>query len=110
MQSVSSNAVAQALKDIKSIITSTYTSFANLQTSVLGFNGLRVDCVSLTPSATDSNSPIATANYYWWNVITFGYNSRQTQIAIQAYIGFTYTNALYVRSYHDNRWSSWVQK
>ena len=116
MQSVSSNAVYNAIEGAKANVPSllqagsTFGSFAELQSAVLGFNGLRFDCVSLTLASGDPNAPITTAEYYWWNVITYGVSTRQCQIATQAFIGYSYTGALYVRSYHDNRWSAWYQK
>ena len=104
-----SGAVASAIGSIKRIYKTTYGSFADLQNAVAGFDGLRVDCVDIL-GRSDPNAPITTWDYYWWNVITIGVSTRLTQIAFQAYIGYAYTNSLYVRSFHDNRWSEWVQK
>ena len=116
MEPITSNAVYNAINVAKGNITKivetqgTFGSFADLQTAVLGFSGLRFDCVSLTFASGDPNAPITTPEYYWWNVITYGIPTRQCQIATQAFIGYSYTGAMYVRSYHDNRWSAWYQK
>lgn len=117
MNSVSSNAVAGAIDTAKNSIkfiispSNLFSSFAALNAAITNFTGFRFDTVSLTPEASDPNAPITTANYYWWNVITYGAASRKTQIAIQAYNkGFSTAGYMYVRTYHDETWSAWFQK
>lgn len=103
------DAIINAKNSQKYLIQNTFDSFASLDSAIVGFNGFRLDCVSIA-NASDPNAPITSASYYWWNVITMGVSTRTIQIACQAYIGYPYTSAMYVRSKHDNTWSSWVQK
>lgn len=117
MHAVTSNAVAGAIDTAKAnikFITSpsdTFSSFAALNAAIVNFTGFRFDSVSLSAEASDPDAPITVANYYWWNVITYGAASRKTQIAIQAYNkGFSTAGYMFVRTYHDETWSAWFQK
>ena len=53
---------------------------------------------------TVTNSPYPSAKVQWWNVLNFGVENRVTQIASQAYIGYTGNNELWIRSRHDLNW------
>jgi hypothetical protein len=45
----------------------------------------------------------------WWNIETFGFATRTTQIANQAFIGTIQPNYMYTRTKHDSTWSDWKQ-
>ena len=92
------------------ILQNQFDNFADL-TAFIDDNfssGIRIGGVA-TQGTSDPNSPITESGYYWWNIITFGVSNRITQIAVQAYIGYAYTNYMYVREKHDNQWSGWVK-
>ena len=92
------------------ILQNQFGNFADL-TAFIDDNfssGIRIGGVAIQ-GTSDSNSPITESGYYWWNIITFGVSNRITQIAVQTYIGYAYTNYMYVREKHDNQWSGWVK-
>jgi hypothetical protein len=92
------------------ILQDQFGSFASLTSFIEVYfsSGIRIGGVAIQ-GTSDADAPITDSGYYWWNVITFGVSNRITQIAVQAYIGYSYTNYMYVRERHDNQWSGWVK-
>ena len=72
--------------------------------------GIWCACVSGSPS--DSPYPNSEG---WWNVICFGIGGespRMVQITSQVYkreYGFNGKNELWIRSLHDDDWSTWTK-
>ena len=61
---------------------------------------------------TELYAPVNTTNFnYWWNVLTFGSQTRCTQIAFQAYAEkiTDVENAIFICSQQDNSVTDWKQ-
>lgn len=79
---------------------------ANMNSATLGatesYNGLESDAVP-------NNWPVlgvAAGSPVHYNVVTFGFNTRVTQLAVQVYQGGN-ENRTFYRSKHDSTWSAW---
>ena len=67
-------------------------------------NGFYYNTVSYVGS--DEDAPYTTSDSWWWNVISFGYVSRFTQIA---FCPFRQCEKIFIRHMHDTSWNGWFE-
>lgn len=86
----------------------TFLSFADIPK----VTGIHIYCVTNASNETTIPDSPYPGQRGWWNVITFGSNTRLTQITSQAYksdLGYKGKDELWIRSMHDVTWSEWTK-
>lgn len=83
----------------------TDNSFTRYPSDFLEGNVFNMRCVM---GAGADITYFPTSNSIWYNVITFGSNTRCTQIAVCGYLGFSESQKIYMRNQHDNNVSAWI--
>lgn len=83
-----------------------FSSFADIPK----VTGIHIYCVTNVSNETTIPDSPYPGQKGWWNVITFGSDTRLTQITSQAYYNyFPGKGELWFRSLHDTNWSEWAK-